>query len=96
MNTALAPLTKRNSTVCGLLTTEGKTFELDKDSPRIFDQLTAATSCGFPRSLMVVGKTTLDDAVARGLKLSTRSAELHGLLTKALRTPALLCRSTVH
>lgn len=90
MNTVLnASVNARRSGLCRLVSSEGQTFALDRQSPRIFDQLTAAAKCGFPRSLMVIGKTTLDEAVLRGETLSSRSLELRDLLESALRVPAL-------
>ena len=83
----------RRSQAALLLSKEGRTFALDRAHPNIFAALLAASNSGFPASLVDTGLRTLNEAIARGETLSSRSAELHRHLKAAVarrKVPALL------
>lgn len=79
----------RSSQVARLLSTEGTVLALEQQSSDRFTYLLRAAQTGFPVSLVRATKVSLDQAVARGERLSPRTAELHRLLCKAVKTPKL-------
>lgn len=79
----------RSSQVARLLSNEGRVFALEQKSSDTFNNLVRAAQSGFPVSLCRAGKVAIDEALKRGEKLSPRTAELHSMLKKATKTPAL-------
>mgnify|MGYP005750439925 CR=1 FL=1 len=77
--------TARASNVARLLSQQGRVFALESHS-NVFPVVLAAAQSGFPRSVVLTAKETLEDAVKRGETLSPRSAELLSMLNKTVKS----------